>query len=346
MIHKEILTALETLNESEIFYRDYRLAKASPALFDEWLSKVDMDMVYRNNLLLPERIETIPPEYLDEWFFSKEKNEGVHVFKHNCYTPAIPHHHNFYEMFYVLKGQCLHRVGEKPSLLHAGDLCLIQPKVTHSIDVSDESVVIDVLIRKSTFRQYFYSILQGDNILSGFFMSTLSEGAGMDYIIFHAPDDYELENSFYSLCREVLCREEYYNTLINSIVVWIFVILLRRYQNTCEYPANRPQYADQADKILRYLQANAAETTLTQFAQHFHYTPESASRRIKQVTGHTYSQLLTDIRIANAKQLLRDTSLSAAEIGTAVGYESPEHFMRIFKKITGITPAEYRKNGH
>ena len=262
MNNTEVLQALERLNESELFYRAYRLAKASPASFEDWLSKVDMDFVHQNNLLLPERTETIPPEYLEDWFFSPDRREGIHVFKHNCYTPPIPHHHNFYEMFYVLKGRCLHQVGEKPQLLQAGDLCLIQPKVTHSIDVSDESIIIDVLIRKSTFRHYFYSILQGDNILSSFFMSTLSENAGMDYIIFHAPEDHELQDAFFSLCRESLSQAEYFNMLINSIVVWIFVLLLRRYKNTCEYPADRPPFADQTEKILCYLQANASDTTL------------------------------------------------------------------------------------
>ena len=343
MTRDEILHTLETLNDSEMFYRGYRLAKASPASFDDWLNQVDMAFVQQNKLLLPEHSETIPPEYLEDWFFSPDRKEGIHVFKHNCYTPPIPHHHNFYEMFYVLKGRCLHQVGEKPQLLQTGDLCLIQPKITHAIDVSDESIIIDVLIRKSTFRHYFYSILQGDNILSSFFMSTLSENAGMDYIIFHAPQDVELQDAFFSLCRESLSQTEYFNTLINSIVVWIFVILLRRYKNTCEYPADRPPMADQAERILRYLQANASDTTLEQLAATFHYTPESASRWIKQVTGRTYSQLLADIRITNAKQLLRDTSLTVAEVGANVGYESPEHFLRVFKKITGMTPAEYRK---
>ena len=202
MNEQQVLSCLRQLNESEIFYRNYRLAKASGAGFDEFLGQIDKKWVYQKNLLVPEWKDTIPPEYLEDWYFSADRRQGVHVFKHNCYTPAISHHHNFFELFFVLEGHCIHQVGENTAVLHAGDLCLIQPKVTHSLDVNDESIIIDVLIRRSTFRQYFYSILQGDNVLSNFFMSTLYSKSGIDYLLFHTRDDPDLHYAFIDLCGE------------------------------------------------------------------------------------------------------------------------------------------------
>ena len=55
-----------------------------------------------------------------------------------------------------------------------------------------------------------------------------------------------------------------------------------------------------------------------------------------------FMQLLTNIRIENAKQLLRDTSLSVIDIAANVGYDSCEHFIRKFRSATGKTPGEYR----
>ena len=91
--------------------------------------------------------------------------------------------------------------------LYTGDLCFIQPKVTHSIDVNDESIIIDVLIRRSTFRQYFYSILRGDNLLSSFFMSTMYSKPGIDYLLFHTHEDLDLHFAFIELCSEVFEKE-------------------------------------------------------------------------------------------------------------------------------------------
>ncbi len=342
MNEQQVLARLRALNDSEIFYRNYRLAKASPAGFDEYLSQIDQEKVYREKLLVPEWESTIPPEYLEDWYFSPDRREGIHVFKHNCYTPAIPHHHNFFEMFFVLEGRCIHQVGENTSVLHTGDLCLIQPKVTHSLDVNDESIIIDVLIRHSTVRQYFYSILQGDNLLSNFFMSTLYSKSGMDYLLFHTQNDPDLHYAFIDLCGESFDQEAYYTVLVNAIVTRVFVLLLRRYMSSCELPGNKPADSEIALALARYLQANASDVTLAKLAEDFHYSTEYTSRLIKRSTGQTFIQLLTSIRLENAKQLLRDTSLSVADIALQVGYESSEHFIRTFRKNTGCTPSDYR----
>jgi len=344
MNEQQLLNSLRTLNDSEIFYRNYRLAKSSPDGFDEYLSSLDQDKIYSSHLLVPEWKNTIPPEYLENWYFSEDMRDGIHVFKHNCYTPALPHHHNFFEMFYVLEGRCMHRVGENVSILHKGDLCFIQPKVTHSLDVNDESIIIDVLIRRSTFRQYFYSILQGDNLLSNFFMSTLYSKSGIDYLIFDTQEDTDLHYAFIDLCIESLEKEAYYSVLINAIVTRIFVLLLRRYMESCVMPEDKAGDSETAMKIARYIQENASEVTLSSLSNAFHYSPEYASRLIKRTTGQTFMQLLTNIRIENAKQLLRDTSLSVIDIAANVGYESSEHFIRKFRSLTGKTPGEYRHN--
>ena len=343
MNEPQLMCRLRTLNDSEIFYRNYRLARVSALGFEEYLAGIDRDQVRRDNLLVPEWKDTIPPEYLEDWFFSPDWREGIHVFKHNCYTPAIPHHHNFFEMFFVLEGRCIHQVGENRSILHTGDLCFIQPKVTHSLDVNDESVIIDVLIRRSTFRQYFYSILRGDNLLSNFFMSTLLSRPGIDYLLFHTRNDLDLHYAFIELCSETFDKEAYYNELINAVVTKIFVLLMRRYVDDCELPGNQPEDSDTAIRIARYIQDHAGDVTLVSMAKAFHYSPEHASRMIKRYTGHTFSQLLTSIRMENAKQLLRDTSVSVLDIALQVGYEGSDQFIRAFRRLNDMTPSEYRR---
>ncbi len=338
----ETLRMLRQLNDSEIFYRNYRLAKSSPDTFPSYLDSLKPEEVRGRALLIPEWPETIRPEYLEESFFSPDRRIGLNVVKHNCYTPPVPHYHDFFEMFYVLEGQCVHEVGGYRSVLRTGDLCLIQPKVTHSLDVSDESVIIDVLIRRTTFRHYFYNILQGDNTLANFFMSTLYSTQGISYLIFHTGGDDELPQSFLRLCGEFHEKQEYYSVLVNAIATSIFVRLLRSYMDACELPENQLRDTQTAIRIARYLQLYAASATLGGLAAELHYTPEYTSRLIKRVTGQTFMQLLTAIRLENAEQLLRDTALPLSEIAAAVGYESSEHFVRTFHAHKGLTPSAYR----
>ena len=343
MEEERVLTRLRTLNESELFYRNYRLAKFSPSGFEAFLERVDPEQVRRLDLLVPEWPDTIRAEYVESQFFSPDQRVGIHVSKHNCYTPPAAHHHNFFELFYVLEGSCDHQVREHTSVMRTGDLCFIQPRVTHALDVSDESVIIDVLIRKATFRHYFYSILQGDNLLANFFMSTLYSERGIDYLIFHTGSDPELHRAFVELCGEYMDKQDYYSVLVNAIVTKIFVLLLRNFMGACELPQDQFHDSQATVRIARYLQTNAATATLGGLAAEFHYTPEYASRLIKQMTGQTFIQLLTTVRLENAEQLLRDTAMPVSDIAAAVGYESSEHFIRTFRKHVGLTPSSYRQ---
>ena len=63
----------------------------------------------------------------------------------------------------------------------------------------------------------------------------------------------------------------------------------------------------------------------------------------KDSTGRTFLQIIRDIKLNQACHALRETSLSNLATCELVGYESPEHFMRTFKKTYGMTPGEYRK---
>jgi AraC-like DNA-binding protein len=68
------------------------------------------------------------------------------------------------------------------------------------------------------------------------------------------------------------------------------------------------------------------------------------SRKFKEITGYGFKHYLIHYRINEAQQLLQYTNKPVAEISGAVGYENPEHFIRIFHETQGISPLKYRKN--
>ena len=63
-----------------------------------------------------------------------------------------------------------------------------------------------------------------------------------------------------------------------------------------------------------------------------------------QETGITFTQYLTGLRIAKAKELLEATPMRSSEIAFQVGYNDAHYFSYLFKKHTGMTPSEYRKS--
>lgn len=98
-------------------------------------------------------------------------------------------------------------------------------------------------------------------------------------------------------------------------------------------------------KAKRYLadHYDNAELTLSKVAEHVGLSEKYFTNRFTKETGETFSNYLTQLRIQNAKELLRTTTFRSYEIGEMVGYRNAEHFTRMFKKETGYTPAQYRK---
>ncbi|MDP4181761.1 MAG: AraC family transcriptional regulator [Bacillota bacterium] len=61
-------------------------------------------------------------------------------------------------------------------------------------------------------------------------------------------------------------------------------------------------------------------------------------------TGQTFTDYLTYVRIEKAKELLETTNLKVYEVGVSVGYANVEHFSRVFKKLTGLSPNIYKNS--
>lgn len=66
-------------------------------------------------------------------------------------------------------------------------------------------------------------------------------------------------------------------------------------------------------------------------------------RNFKQIVNYTPMQYLLTIRVNNAASLLETTDYSMSEIAAIVGYDDALYFSRLFRKLKGMSPSEYRK---
>lgn len=76
-------------------------------------------------------------------------------------------------------------------------------------------------------------------------------------------------------------------------------------------------------------------------ARHFGITPAYLSRLFKEMSGISFHQQLTALRIEHAKDLLCRTDLMVKEIAAQCGFQNHVHFTRRFREITGVSPARY-----
>ena len=101
---------------------------------------------------------------------------------------------------------------------------------------------------------------------------------------------------------------------------------------------------DVAAQAIAYMKVHYAEPiNLEEMAEECGLSTSYFSKKFKEQTGEKYIDVLTDIRIREAQRLLGTTDISVAEIVEAVGYCDDKHFRRLFHKVTGMNPLEYRK---
>ena len=85
------------------------------------------------------------------------------------------------------------------------------------------------------------------------------------------------------------------------------------------------------------------DISLDSVGEILHISPAYLSAQFKKYQKMNFLDCLTELRINAAKELLNDPFRSSAEVASMVGYEDASYFARAFKKRTGVTPTQYRK---
>ena len=106
---------------------------------------------------------------------------------------------------------------------------------------------------------------------------------------------------------------------------------------------NNLDAARRMDDIVSYVETYYMEDlSLEKLSQLFFFSREHISRKFKKVTGMTLSKYMIKLRTDQAKKWLKETNESILSISLMLGYKDEKYFSKLFKKVVGQTPFEYR----
>jgi len=252
------------------------------------------------------------------------------------------HLHAFYELIIALNGTFCVELGEGEKMndtiiLEPGSICLIPPGIYHCTkEISDSPV-------KLALR---FNISEDGSALALSFGEALRLVTS-PVVYTNCPIFRELvEQIKEELNRSMPAKDEYIILLLGELYIELYRLLCNAQgekrldsegSNECDTDIRRLQ-------IEEYLYANfSEEITEEDLAKELAISKRQLSRILRLLFGTSFRQLLIDIRINRAIQLLKEDKLSNEEISFAVGYTSLSGFYTAFRGKLGCTVGQYRK---
>lgn len=281
--------------------------------------------------------------YLSDAVYEKNLNSAWNVH---------PHNHRNFEIHYINSGSIKLKyqdvcdnsaMCENEIELNGGDFCLIKPTVYHSILSKDEN------IHKISFN-FDYQLKNSVGIAETF--DTLFRETDPVTVFRNARDLGDLLLEVFNMRTSDI--PDFIDYKRKTLLTLIFLKALERLSETYPFPkkAEEAKKLDLSENMKRRYKVELfldhalnlnEEIRLENLADYLALSPKQTTRVLRKEYGKTFSTLLSEFRIQNAKDLLRNTDASVEKISEMVGYETPSGFIHTFKRLVKMTPLEYRK---
>lgn len=266
---------------------------------------------------------------------------------HTRFVHFPEHTHNYIEIIYMCSGTTTHLInGGVRVELQQGELLFLNSNARQEIlPAGWEDVAVNFIVLPEFFHQAF-QMVEEDNVVRDFLVGTLQKKhQGMDFIHFQVADVLPVQNLVENLVWSLL-YEAGGKSGTNQMTMALLIQQLSRHTEKI-----RVVGPDQFDRrlmftVLRYIEDNYREGTLTELAALTFQPVSGLSRFIKREAGATFQQLLMQKRLNQAAYLLTNTRVPVEDIIAAVGYDNSSYFHRIFKQQFGVTPKKYRDSEH
>lgn len=257
------------------------------------------------------------------------------TFKNRRYLSAI-HIHQFAEIVYIMEGEITVKHYGKSEIAKAGDIVFIPPYQPHGFYTEDnnkvnfwmllfsDSFMLDIIHNKNAYLGYNSTVFKPSAELEEFLRSKMFD-TGEELVDLNFEGMLNLKAILFSVFSEYFAKKQSTSqkeTLLNNEAI----------------------FSDSLTKTLNYLQNNFChDISIKDCAKKIGYSESHISHCLKKHLQMTFLTLLNKLRVRYAERLLRYNRMSIYMVGLECGFNCEQTFKRVFKKITNLTPLEFRK---
>ena len=240
---------------------------------------------------------------------------------------SLPHTHHFTELFYVISGQENFLIEDQLITVRENDMVIINPNVEHTEKSLDSSPL-----------EYIVFGVDGLTFQFGERNIPVSYGYYND-----SSDKKHLLNFSQLMIREITEKKRGYERVCHAILE-VLIIYITRNERLGLLSLESTRIPKECALVKRYLDSNYAQPiTLDSLAESTHINKFYLSHTFTKYLGMSPITYLIHRRLEVSKDMLTQTNHSIAEIASSTGFASQSYFSQIFRKFTGMSPNQYRK---
>lgn len=251
--------------------------------------------------------------------------------------------HNFWEFLCVDKGEVNVTAGERSFPLQRGEIIFHEPNEFHSLSANHKiapNLMVASFYCDSTSMDFFRGKLMVIDSYERELLGQIVKEASM--LFSDSLDDP------YQTCMPLNPVFPTGSPQMIQLHLELFLLhLLRRYENPACAPVKedsilRKKHDELYHRVIDYLTMNlTTQLTLEEICKGTLTSRSQLQGVIRKKHNCGVIDLFSQMKITEAKQLIRNNRLNFTEISDALGYTSVHYFSRQFKKLTGMTPSEY-----
>ena len=265
-----------------------------------------------------------------------KKNQAIHL---NSFPQSTS---ECVRIYYVNEGKFEWRVNDETYILYPGDVALIMPDENFGSDKGVLEIGSISWLHIKTLKPESHELFSGKwSGLSESESQAISRVLMMNKIPVLSKLT-EAGRILRYIHDEILNQEIGYATRANQLIDELLIIITRHLTKQNNRARDFPKVFMQLEQALR--QNLSQQWTVEEMAAIAGMGTTLFNEKVKNYTGFTPLNYLINIRISEAIKLLKKKDVTITDIALDTGFYSSQHFSTTFKKLTGYTPSEFRKN--
>ena len=263
---------------------------------------------------------------------------SIHYFEFKSDFNFSGETHSYWELVYINSGSAIITADGEEITLKSGEIIFHKPGEKHTIaSVSDDPPTVFIITFKTASRDMAFFESRRMNVptpLKKYISEMISDGSQAYILTDDSP--YEVP---------LIKREDglYGSEQLIKLNLEMLLLKLIRTATIPKIPENERKINDSlTNSIIEMLNNNVyGRVTVESIAEKVGFSRTHIAAVFKANTGKTITEYLRELKISEAKYLIRKESYTVAQISDFLCFDNPQYFCRVFKKQTKMTPKEY-----